>query len=218
MVGQDLVAPSVPGNGHAASHCHRTGSPGWVSDHGGGSDAAVVGHLPRDPACSVQTSNPGAAREHDRGFLPSDTNPPARRCAGATAPQPFPPPAPLLPPSQGSTELLLVLSRPTAEPNAPSSKGSAPGHSAEAPAVCYGGLMGRGSTPVPGGGWQPPALPPTATKPRKVAGISSVCSLWVCLSVIPASEKSQVLCRAREKVLVNKCVTAEVLLGSAAAG
>lgn len=125
MVGQDLVDPSVPGDVHAASHCHRTGSPGWVSDHGGGSDAAVVGHLPRDPACSVQTSNPGAAREHDRGFLPSDTNPPARRCAGATAPQPFPPPAPLLPPSQGSTELLLVLSRPTAEPNAPSSKGSA---------------------------------------------------------------------------------------------
>lgn len=88
MVGQDLVDPSVPGNGHAASHCHRTGSPGWVSDHGGGSDAAVVGHLPRDPACSVQTSNPGAAQEHDRGFLPSDTNPPGtalRRGHGSAA-------------------------------------------------------------------------------------------------------------------------------------
>lgn len=81
MVGQDLVDPSVPGNGHAASHCHGTGSPGWVSNHGGGSDAAVVGHLPRDPACSVQTSNPGAAREHDRGFLPSDTNAPRHGAA-----------------------------------------------------------------------------------------------------------------------------------------
>lgn len=37
-----------------------------------------------------------------------------------------------LPPSQGSTELLLALSQPTAEPNAPSSKGSAPRHSPRA--------------------------------------------------------------------------------------
>lgn len=206
MVGQDLVAPSVPGNGHAASHWHGTGSPGWVSDHGGGSDAAVVGHLPRDPACSVQTSNPGAAREHDRGFLPSDTNPPARlrshflrlrRCC------PRPKAAPSCSWCSHGPLQSQMLRAARAQPT-------------EAPPVCYGGAHGAREHPGAGGRL---AAPPTATKPRKVAGLSSVCSLWVCLSVaLPASKKSQVLRRAREKVLVNKCVTAEVLLGSAAAG